>query len=91
VLVNLAGALGLDSGELFLLAHPQAETMIFVKPKAKPDSPWEEFKTDKNTRKVHGITQKEMDFLSRVAMVGKVRSPLDFIFILKTIRNAVGQ
>jgi transcriptional regulator with XRE-family HTH domain len=69
VVINIARALGLDSVELFFLANPKAKAVLFGKPKAKPDSAWKEFSTDQRTRKFHNITDDEMDFLSRVAMV----------------------
>jgi transcriptional regulator with XRE-family HTH domain len=91
VLFKLARVLDLDPRELFFLANPQIETAIFAKGNAKPTSPWEQFRADENTRRLHHITGDEMDFLSRVAMMGDVRSPRDFIFIITTIRNALGK
>jgi hypothetical protein len=42
-------------------------------------------------RKVHGITGSEMETLSQIALMGEVRSSRDFIFILNTIRHALGK
>jgi hypothetical protein len=32
-----------------------------------------------------------MEMLSRVALLGDVRSPRDFIYIINTVRHAVGR
>jgi len=54
-------------------------------------SAWEDFRKDEQIRKVHNITTDEMEMLERVALLGEVRSPRDFIYILNTVRHAVGR
>ena len=54
-------------------------------------SAWDGFVKDENLRKVHDITDQEMQTLSQVAMMGEARSSRDFIFIFNTIRQAFGQ
>ncbi len=49
------------------------------------------FVKDVKVRKIHNITDQEMEILSRVAKMGEVRAPRDFIFILNTIRQALGR
>ena len=46
---------------------------------------------DHNLRKIHNITDQEMEALARVAMMGEVRAPREFIFILNTIRQSLGR
>lgn len=89
VVVKLADALGLDRGELFLLANPQAEAIITQPPEPAHESAWEEFRKDKRLHRIHGITPEEMGLLSRVEMMGRVRSTRDFLFIINTIRQAM--
>src|SRR5271155_6062281 len=42
---KLADALGLDRGELFFLANPEAKALL-QPPKSNSNSAWEEFKSD---------------------------------------------
>jgi transcriptional regulator with XRE-family HTH domain len=90
VVVKLADALGVDRAELFLLANPQAEA-ILSKPAQSNESPWDEFRKDKRTQRIHNVTPEEMALLSRVDMMGRVRSSRDFLFILNTVRQAIGR
>ena len=55
------------------------------------DSAWEDFKRNEQLRRVHNITGGEMEMLSRVALLGDVRSTRDFIYILNTVRHAVSK
>ena len=88
VVVKLAEVLGLDPRELFFLANPGTKMLISQAPVSKEASMWDGFVKDHKLRKVHKITDKEMETLSHVAMMGDVRSPRDFLFILNTIRQA---
>jgi hypothetical protein len=49
------------------------------------------FAKDGSIRKLHDISDQEVHTLSRVARMGEVRSSRDFVFILNTIRHALGQ
>jgi predicted transcriptional regulator len=91
VVVKLANALGLDPRELFLLANPGTRVLISEQPKSSGMSAWDAFVSDEKLRKVHNITDQEMVALSKVAMMGDVRSPRDFVFILNSIRQALGR
>jgi transcriptional regulator with XRE-family HTH domain len=91
IVIKLADALGIDRGELFLLANPQAQAIIKL-PDDKPErSAWEEFRKDKHLQRIHNISAEEMNLLSRVDMMGQVRSSRDFLFILYTVRQALGR
>ncbi len=89
VVVKLADALGMDRAELFLLANPRAEAIIARREQSSHASAWEEFRKDKRLQRVHNISAEEMDLFSRVELLGRVRSPRDFLFILNTVRQAL--
>jgi transcriptional regulator with XRE-family HTH domain len=91
VLSKLAEVLGLDRRELFFLANPRAVELLRSQDEATKDSAWNAFRRDERMRRVHNISAEEMDLLSRVAAMGEVGSPRDFIYILNTIRHALGR
>lgn len=91
IVVELARVLGLDPRELFFLANPQTKGLVTQAADADGASVWESFAKDEKLRKSHKITEQEMETLSRVALMGEVRSSRDFIFILNTIRHALGR
>jgi transcriptional regulator with XRE-family HTH domain len=90
VVARLAEVLGLDSRELFLLAHPYTRELLGSEP-TRTSSAWENFQHNRQLRGIHNIREAEMEMLSRVALIGEVRSARDFIFILNTVRHAVGR
>jgi transcriptional regulator with XRE-family HTH domain len=91
ILTRLAEVLGLDRRELFFLANPRAQALLSQESDSTPASAWEDFKKSDQLRRVHSISNDEMEMLSRVALLGDVRSPRDFIYILNTVRHAVGR
>ena len=91
VLVRLAEVLGLDPRDLFLLANPETKALISSQPRSEGTSAWESFAKDESLLKLHNITNEEMQTLSQVAMMGEIRSSRDFLFILNTIRQALGR
>ncbi|HEY6417490.1 MAG TPA: helix-turn-helix domain-containing protein [Candidatus Binataceae bacterium] len=91
IVTRLAEVLGLDRRDLFFLANPRAQALLSPEPENSAVSAWEEFKKNEQMRRVHNITVEEMDMLGRVALLGEVRSPRDFIYILNTVRHAVGR
>jgi transcriptional regulator with XRE-family HTH domain len=91
IVVKLADILGIDRAELFLMANPQAEALISEPPKSPGTSTWNEFRQDKTLQRLHNITSDEMSILSRLALMGNVRSSRDFLFVLNTIRQAFGR
>ena len=87
IVTRLAEVLGLDRRTVFprqsaRAGSPQPE------PQTDAKSAWEEFHKDEQLRRIHNISGDEMEMLSRVALLGDVRSPRDFIYILNTVRNA---
>ena len=91
IVTRLAEVLGLDRRELFFLANPRAQALLTPQVETTADSAWEDFKRNDQLRRVHNITGGEMEMLSRVALLGDVRSTRDFIYILNTVRHAVGR
>ncbi len=89
-LTKLADALGLDRGELFFLANPEAKALL-QPPKTNGSSAWDEFKRDERLLRAQGITQKEMEMLSQVALLGEVRSARDFLYIIQTVRHSLSK
>ena len=87
----IAKVLGLDPRELFFLANPETKDLVFEKPNPSEASAWDAFSKNPKLREIHGITDEEMGTLSQVALMGEVRSSRDFIFILNTIRHAIGK
>ena len=51
----------------------------------------EEFKKNEQLRRIHNITSEEMEMLSQVALLGDIRAQRDFIYILHTVRHALGR
>ena len=91
VISRLADVLGLDRRELFFLANPRTQALLHSAGDTQVLSAWEQFKNDEQVRRLHNITFEEMEMLSRVALLGEVRSPRDFVLILNTVRHTVGR
>jgi transcriptional regulator with XRE-family HTH domain len=91
IVTRLAEVLGLDRRDLFFLANPRAQALLTPAADSAPDSAWDEFNNNEQLRRIHNISNDEMEMLSRVALLGDVRSPRDFIYILNTVRHAVGR
>jgi transcriptional regulator with XRE-family HTH domain len=91
VVRKLAEALALDPRELFFLANPGTKALMSQEQKNSGASAWDGFVKDQSLRKVHDITDQEMETLSQVALMGEARSSRDFLFILNTIRQAFGR
>jgi transcriptional regulator with XRE-family HTH domain len=90
IVTKLAEVLGLGNRELFFLANPHAEALV-SEPAAATGSSWEQFQKDGKLRRIHNISNVEMEILSHVALMGDVQNPRDLIYILTTIRHAVGR
>jgi transcriptional regulator with XRE-family HTH domain len=91
ILTRLAEVLGLDRRELFFLANPRAQALLSPESESTTIPAWEDFRKNEQLRRVHSISNEEMEMLSRVALLGEVRSARDFIYILNTVRHAVGR
>ncbi len=91
IVTRLAEVLGLDRREVFFLANPRAQALLTPEPETSSRSAWDDFRKNDQLRRLHHITEEEMEMLGRVALLGEVKSPRDFIYILNTVRHAVGR
>ena len=91
IVARIANVLGLDGRELYFLANPGARELLDQRAEQNAASSWESFRKDEPLRRAHNVTPEEMEVLSRVALLGHVRSPRCFIYILNTIRLALDQ
>ncbi|MGC1678020.1 MAG: helix-turn-helix transcriptional regulator [Candidatus Binataceae bacterium] len=91
IVTRLAEVLGLDRRDLFFLANPRAQALLNPEPETPASSAWEDFRKNEQLRRIHNISGEEMEMLGRVALMGDVRSPRDFLYILTTVRHAVGR
>ncbi len=89
IVARLADALALDRRELFLLANPHANALLNPPDLEQENSAWDVFRNDGNLLRLHQVSDKEMNMLSQVALLGQVRSSRDFIYILNTVRQAL--
>jgi transcriptional regulator with XRE-family HTH domain len=91
VLSRLAEVLGLDRRDLFFLANPRAVELLRTNEEGSGKSAWEEFRKDDRIRRTYNITTDEMELLANIAAMGDIVSPRDFVYILHTIRHALGR
>src|SRR5271167_3662078 len=91
IVTRLAKALRLDRRELFFLANPHTEASLSAQPDGAEVSAsvWDQFRKDKQRRRIHNVSKAEMKMLSQLVgcNFAGFRSPRDLIFILNTIRH----
>jgi hypothetical protein len=51
---------------------------------------WDQFKEDELLRRLHRISDAEMEMLSHVASLGEVRSAQEFLYVLNAVRQVIG-
>jgi transcriptional regulator with XRE-family HTH domain len=85
----LAKVLGFETQELFFLLRPPARKSVDLAARHRVPSAWEQFRNDHMLQQLHKISPDEMEVLSRVALLGQVRSAREFIYILNTVRLAI--
>lgn len=90
---RIADVLGLPKDSLFVLAHPEASSIVgtprSAAPRQGPDQAWEEFAGNKALLARHQVKPRELKVLSQVNLLGKISGPRQFMFILNAIRQAV--
>jgi transcriptional regulator with XRE-family HTH domain len=91
---RIANVLGLEKEPLFLLAHPEASTLLAGRrdstaPSRNPDQVWRDFAGNKAMLARHNVKPRELKVLSQVNLLGKIGAPRQFLFILNAIRQAV--
>jgi transcriptional regulator with XRE-family HTH domain len=75
---------------LFYSANPEARELL-REPHSQFTSSWESFSKNTQLRKLHRVTPEEMELLSSVTLLGEVLSERDFIYILNSVRQALGR
>jgi len=94
LLSRLAEVMGLQKEPLFLLAHPEASSLVDSSrraptPHRDPDQVWRDFAGNKALLARYNVKPREMKVLSQVNLLGKITAPRNFLFILNAIRQAV--
>jgi transcriptional regulator with XRE-family HTH domain len=94
LLSRLADVMGLQKEPLFLLAHPEASSLVDSSRREPathrdPDQVWRDFAGNKALLARHNVKPREMKVLSQVNLLGKITAPRNFLFILNAIRQAV--
>jgi transcriptional regulator with XRE-family HTH domain len=93
LLSKIADVLGLEKEPLFLLAHPEASSLLGARREASEprmrDQAWRDFSGNKALLARHNVKPRELRVLSQVNMLGKISAPRNFLFILNAIRQAV--
>ena len=90
---RIADVLGLEKEPLFLLAHPEASSLLTGRrdpaERPDPDKVWRDFTGNKALLARHSVKARELKVLSQVNLLGKITAPRHFLFILNAIRQAV--
>jgi transcriptional regulator with XRE-family HTH domain len=93
LLSRIADVLGLPKESLFVLAHPEASSLLGtprnVAPRQEQDQAWQQFAGNKALLARHQVKSRELKVLSQVNLLGKITAPRQFVFILNAIRQAV--
>jgi transcriptional regulator with XRE-family HTH domain len=93
LLSRIADVLGLPKESLFVLAHPEASSLLGTPrnaaPRQKQAQAWQEFAGNEALLARHQVKPRELKVLSQVNLLGKITAPGQFVFILNAIRQAV--
>lgn len=90
LVAKLADTLGLDRQELLILAHPEAKALIAeaASAKSKNSAPsWRRFITNQELLARYCVTNRELQVLEHLSMLGTVHSAKEFLAILTLIRD----
>ncbi|MBE3604157.1 helix-turn-helix transcriptional regulator [bacterium] len=91
ILGRLTEVLRMERRDLYFIANPHAIRMLQPDDNSRYQSAWDELRRDNGLRRSHRIKKDEMELLERVAAMGKIPGTRDFIYILNTIRYALGR
>jgi transcriptional regulator with XRE-family HTH domain len=91
LLKRLAKVLELNRWQLFLLAHPEAKSLLSSSAApARPEDPakaWQRFVSDRTLRARYHITPREIQALKHLSLPGYVLTELEFLAVLTLIRQ----
>jgi transcriptional regulator with XRE-family HTH domain len=94
LLSRIADVLGLEKEPLFLLAHPEAKSLLSSRRQMPSEDSsskrvvWRDFTGDKSLLARHQIKPRELKVLAQVNLLGRVTAPRQYLFILNAIRHA---
>jgi transcriptional regulator with XRE-family HTH domain len=92
LLGRLAEVLALEKNKLFLLAFPEASSLLGSRPRVAPKAAaWQQFANNKALIARHNIQPSELQVLSQANLLGRITEPRYCSFILNAIRQAEGQ
>jgi transcriptional regulator with XRE-family HTH domain len=88
---HLAEVLELDPQQLFLLAHPEAKSLLEssadLAPSKDPAKAWQRFVSSKTLRAKYHITAREIQALKHLSLLGYVLTEREFLAVLTLIRQ----
>ena len=88
---HLADVLELDPQQLFLLAHPEAKSLLGssadLVPLEDPAKAWQRFVSSKTLRARYHITAREIQALKHLSLLGSVLTEREFLAVLTLIRQ----
>ena len=91
LLKRLADVLQLDQWQLFLLAHPEAKSLLSSSaspaPPQDPAKAWQRFANTRTLRGRYHITPREIQALKHLSLLGYVLTELEFLAVLTLIRR----
>jgi transcriptional regulator with XRE-family HTH domain len=88
---RLADALELEGSQLFLLAHPEAKSLICGTGQPAhvedPVKAWQRFIRARDLHVRYHITRREIQVLKQLSLLGYVLTELEFLAVLALIRD----
>jgi transcriptional regulator with XRE-family HTH domain len=89
LVARLADSLGLDRQEVLLLAHPEARALLSApSPARKKSTPsWQRFIKDQALLSRYYVTERELQVLEHLSLLGTALTAKEFLAILTLIRD----
>jgi transcriptional regulator with XRE-family HTH domain len=89
VLLKLAAIMSIDPLVAFVLAHPEAKTLVGQIEEPERKDAWQLFSRDRLVLQRWVVDPSEMRFLRRLSQLGVVAKPGSYLFFLNSVRQAV--
>jgi transcriptional regulator with XRE-family HTH domain len=93
VLRRITDALGLNRQQVFLLAYPEAKSMLADGNESRPvggaEQAWRQFAKNRAVLRSHEVAPNEMAVLKNIHLYWRVPSSLHFLLLLHALRQAV--
>jgi transcriptional regulator with XRE-family HTH domain len=87
---RLADVLELDGAQLFLLAHPEAKSLLRGTghpAQVDPVKAWQRFEKARDLHVRYHITPREIQALKQLSLLGYVLTELEFLAVLTLLRD----